>query len=376
MVRVRRAECDLELVEPTEADEVRVLDYKREHFACGETVLNGGSLLGRMDSYPAWLGRLRSNRSRETVPRDRVVADTLLAVRRRDGRMVGIVDIRYELNDFLRQSAGHIGYGVRPSERRKGYATGILHLALIRAAERGLDAVLVACRPENSGSRRAIEKNGGILVRESPQPEGGVMLMFRIGLSGTEQLARVNLARARRLVARSGIVEAWREAGARVAPVGSFATGLLMTHLDVDFHVYTAEPSVSEGLRVFSRVCGQMPVSELTCRDLLRTDEACIEWHLRLRDEQDELWSIDLIHIRSGSLYDGFFERVAGWIREVLTPETRRAVLELKRQTPPAEPVMGIEYCRAVIEGGVRSREEFEQWRSVHREEGICRWCP
>ena len=60
-------------------------------------------------------------------------------------------------------------------------------------------------------------------------------------------------------------------------------------------------------------------------RDLLRTDEACIEWHLRLRDEQDELWSIDLIHIRSGSLYDGFFERVAGRIREVLTPETRRA---------------------------------------------------
>ena len=171
-------------------------------------------------------------------------------------------------------------------------------------------------------------------------------------------------------------MEAWREAGARVAPVGSFATGLLMTHLDVDFHVYTAEPSVSEGLRVFSRVCGQMPVSELTCRDLLRTDEACIEWHLRLRDEQDELWSIDLIHIRSGSLYDGFFERVAGRIREVLTPETRRTVLELKRQTPPAEPVMGIEYCRAVIEGGVRSREEFEQWRSVHREEGICRWCP
>ena len=156
MVRVRRAECDLELVEPTEADEVRVLDYKREHFACGETVLNGGSLLGRMDSYPAWLARLRSNRSRETVPRDWVVADTLLAVRRRDGRMVGIVDIRYELNDFLRQSAGHIGYGVRPSERRKGYATGILHLALIRAAERGLDAVLVACRPENSGSRRLL----------------------------------------------------------------------------------------------------------------------------------------------------------------------------------------------------------------------------
>ena len=96
MVRVRRAECDLELVEPTEADEVRVLDYKREHFACGETVLNGGSLLGRMDSYPAWLARLRSNRSRATVPRDWVVADTLLAVRRSDGRMVGRHPVRTE----------------------------------------------------------------------------------------------------------------------------------------------------------------------------------------------------------------------------------------------------------------------------------------
>jgi len=83
-----------------------------------------------------------------------------------------------------------------------------------------------------------------------------------------------------------------------------------------------------------------------------------------------------MIQIRKGSRYDGFFERVAERIAAVLTPENRRIIQSLKYVTPENEHIMGIEYCRAVIEGGVKSWEEFRNWRHAHPGTGIIDWCP
>lgn len=78
-----------------------------------------------------------------------------------DGRVVGRVSIRHELNSFLSQYGGHVGYGVIPSERRKGYATEILRQALGICRNMGLDRVMISCDTDNEGSIRVIEKNGG-----------------------------------------------------------------------------------------------------------------------------------------------------------------------------------------------------------------------
>lgn len=79
---------------------------------------------------------------------------------------VGAVNIRHYLNDSLLINGGHIGDGVRPSERRKGIATEMIHLALKECKKIGIDKVLMVCDKDNIGSAKSIQKNGGILENE------------------------------------------------------------------------------------------------------------------------------------------------------------------------------------------------------------------
>lgn len=76
---------------------------------------------------------------------------------------LGRIAVRHELNDFLREVGGHIGYDVRPSARRRGHATAMLRAVLPVARELGIDPALVTCDDDNIGSIRAIEACGGVL---------------------------------------------------------------------------------------------------------------------------------------------------------------------------------------------------------------------
>ena len=75
--------------------------------------------------------------------------------------------------EALRDFGGHVGYGVRPSERGKGYATRMLVMALDKARQLGLKRVLITCDKDNLASARVIQKNGGVLGSESYSPQGG-----------------------------------------------------------------------------------------------------------------------------------------------------------------------------------------------------------
>ena len=80
--------------------------------------------------------------------------------------MVGAVNIRHQLNESLLLNGGHIGDGVRPSERRKGIATKMIELALKECKQLGIDKVLMVCDKDNIGSAKSIINNGGILENE------------------------------------------------------------------------------------------------------------------------------------------------------------------------------------------------------------------
>ena len=96
--------------------------------------------------------------------------------------LVGAVNIRHYLNESLLFTGGHIGDGIRPSERRKGYATEMIALALDECRELGIDKVLMTCDKDNIGSRRSIEKNGGVFENEVIDEEGKPELRYWITL--------------------------------------------------------------------------------------------------------------------------------------------------------------------------------------------------
>ena len=97
-------------------------------------------------------------------------------------RLLGAVNIRHYLNDSLLKEGGHIGDGIRPSERRKGYATEMIRLALLECKKLGIDKVLMTCDQDNIGSVRSIVKNGGILENEFVNAEGHVEQRYWISI--------------------------------------------------------------------------------------------------------------------------------------------------------------------------------------------------
>ena len=180
---------------------------------------------------------------------------------------------------------------------------------------------------------------------------------------------------ARDVICLSGIREAWEMIGAKVNQVGSLAMGLMMKHRDIDFHIYTDTLDVAESFKAISQICANPNVTHLEYRNLAMTDEACLEWHVWYNHHGEE-WQIDMIQILKGSQFDGHFEHVAERIKAALTPENRRAILELKYLTPANEHIMGIEYYQAVIADGVRTYAQFSDWRKEHPTNGINLWCP
>ncbi|MBR2176691.1 MAG: GNAT family N-acetyltransferase, partial [Clostridia bacterium] len=95
----------------------------------------------------------------------------------------GAVNIRHYLNDYLLKEGGHIGDGIRPSERRKGYATEMVRLALIECKKLGIDRVLMVCDKDNIGSAKSILKNGGVLEDEFLNEYGDIEQRYWIDLS-------------------------------------------------------------------------------------------------------------------------------------------------------------------------------------------------
>ena len=133
----------------------------------GRGVHQDGSGIGQAgdldspDGFADWVRRLNAQEDHATPLRAGLVHCTYRWMVEGD-RILGAIALRHELNDWLRDVGGHIGYGVRPSERRRGLASWALGEMLGMARRRGMDRVLITCQPANEASRRTIEKAGGV----------------------------------------------------------------------------------------------------------------------------------------------------------------------------------------------------------------------
>ena len=123
----------------------------------------GSSMLTSFESIEEWLTNLKLYESKNTVPiKNHVAGFQYILVRRRDKKVIGMSNLRTELNDYLLNYGGHIGYSICPSERKQGYGKIILRETLIKAKELGLERVLVTCNEKNRGSEKIILSNNGI----------------------------------------------------------------------------------------------------------------------------------------------------------------------------------------------------------------------
>lgn len=153
----------VKLVVPSKEYENQVMKYKAEMLKNNDS-FDGCAGLEDVDKYDDWLnfeGRLSKKYGDAYVP-----SEVYLAVRLSDNKLIGIIDYRHPLSEFLLKYGGNIGYSVRPLERRNGYAKEILKLILCRCKELNEERVLLTCDKGNIASSKVIIDNGGILENE------------------------------------------------------------------------------------------------------------------------------------------------------------------------------------------------------------------
>ena len=148
--------------EPKDVTFEQILNYKEE-FLLNNEIIHGAANMTSL-SIPEWVQFTENTKNKESVTPGFVTAHTFFALD--NDKIVGIINARHELNDYLLYFGGHIGYSVRKSERRKGYAKAMLSYTVDFLFSLGLEKILITCDKENIASKRTIESCDGILENE------------------------------------------------------------------------------------------------------------------------------------------------------------------------------------------------------------------
>lgn len=153
-----------------EIDELEYLIYIKEWEDSGEKIVPMASAKAEV-SFDDFLKRMRE-RETDEIREKGLVPATLYFLVDEKNKICGALDIRHELNEYLEKFGGHIGYGIAPSERKKGYGKIQLKLGLEKAKKIGLKKILITCDDNNIGSAKTIEACGGIYNNTLTDAEG------------------------------------------------------------------------------------------------------------------------------------------------------------------------------------------------------------
>ena len=157
------------LTRPSSEYAGQIKEYRQEFLDAGDS-MDGCGPLRRYEDPEEYIKVCKEYEDPKKVPSNLVPATQFFFVRRLDNKLVGMIQVRHCFNEYLEKYAGHIGYSVRPSERRRGYAKKMLKAALPFCREIGLDRVLVSCIDGNIGSEKTILANGGVYESTVHEP--------------------------------------------------------------------------------------------------------------------------------------------------------------------------------------------------------------
>lgn len=155
---------------PTMERKNEVLEYINEFYEYNSQIHGTGGLdraLQKGKTYEEWLDNSLKLHEKEYAFSKGLVPSITYFLIRNDNKLVGMIDLRLELNVYLRNLGGHIGYSIRPTERKKGYNKINLYLCLLEAQKYGLDKALITCAAHNEGSRKTILALGGIFEKNT-----------------------------------------------------------------------------------------------------------------------------------------------------------------------------------------------------------------
>ena len=174
----------IKLVKPDKSYETDVFAYKQEMIEAGDPELNGCGGLDKQTDFDSWYNRILEYVDRNTIPKDSpyVEGSQWFLVNTETNRILGMVNIRHYLNDHLSKFGGHIGYSIRPSERRMGYGKLQLKLALDFLKTKGVEKALLSCDDNNPASYKTIEACGGVLENKIIDEEYGLVRRYWISL--------------------------------------------------------------------------------------------------------------------------------------------------------------------------------------------------
>lgn len=160
------------LIRPSLNYAAQIEAYRQAFLDAGDS-MDGCGPLRAMESAEEYIGICQAYENAETVPADKVMATQFFFVRTADDAVVGMIQVRHYFNEYLEKYAGHIGYSVRPDERRKGYAKKMLGMVLPFCRELGHGKVLISCMDGNIGSEKTIRANGGVYESTVHEPQKG-----------------------------------------------------------------------------------------------------------------------------------------------------------------------------------------------------------
>lgn len=171
----------LRLVKTSIEQEAKVLDFLHEWRERSETIVPNAVDRDASD-FGMYVKEIRDKESHENMELGKVPSTTYWLT---DGdELLGAANIRHELNEHLLNFGGHIGYGIKPSARGRGFATKQLELALEKAKELGIERALITCDRTNVASRQVILNNGGVPDTPFVEESGKVVERFWIELKG------------------------------------------------------------------------------------------------------------------------------------------------------------------------------------------------